>query len=240
MISLAPSRPMAAGARRGDAHGLNVGAGRGRRSDSTSAQRVLRAASSGRESRRQISRSRTAHRARRAASRSPRRLRTRDAEMSERTTGEVDRPDAGWGSPRAARRPSWSTSTTCRTTWAGVRFFDEAADRTVVPGVATGLAVTGVGGDVCSSGDFDARRIGRRPHGHRPSWRRHEGVGADRPSYVRSKADALGIEPSAFEGKRSTSTSRRRHPQGRPVGQRPDDHRPGEPVADTPIRPPWR
>ncbi|MGH9216595.1 MAG: AAA family ATPase, partial [Acidimicrobiales bacterium] len=28
------------------------------------------------------------------------------------------------------------------------RFFDEAADRTVVPGVATGLAVTGVGGDV--------------------------------------------------------------------------------------------
>src|ERR1700728_2705146 len=28
------------------------------------------------------------------------------------------------------------------------RFFFEAADRTAVPGVATGLAVTGVGGDV--------------------------------------------------------------------------------------------
>ena len=41
-----------------------------------------------------------------------------------------------------------STSATSPDRWAGPRFYDEAADRTGVPGVATGLAVTGAGGDV--------------------------------------------------------------------------------------------
>jgi ATP-dependent Lon protease len=83
------------------------------------------------------------------------------------------------------------------------RFFDEAADRTVVPGVATGLAVTGVGGDVLfveatampgESGD------GLTVTGQLGDVMKESAQIA--LSYVRSKADVLGIDPSAFEGRR--------------------------------------
>ena len=46
------------------------------------------------------------------------------------------------------RRPSRSTSAAVRDALGRQRFFQEAAERTAVPGVATGLAVTGTGGDV--------------------------------------------------------------------------------------------
>ena len=62
------------------------------------------------------------------------------------------------------------------------KFFFEAAERTAVPGVATGLAVTGVGGDVLfieATREADGRRAGRADP-HRPARRRDEGVGADR------------------------------------------------------------
>ena len=59
------------------------------------------------------------------------------------------------------------------------QFYREAAERTAVPGVATGLAVTGTGGDVLFVEATAARRATRaRPHG--PARRRDEGVGADR------------------------------------------------------------
>ncbi len=45
-------------------------------------------------------------------------------------------------------RPSRSTSTAVRDALGRQRFWQEAAERTAVPGVATGLAVTGTGGDV--------------------------------------------------------------------------------------------
>ena len=61
------------------------------------------------------------------------------------------------------------------------KFFFEAAERTAVPGVATGLAVTGIGGDVLF---IEATvRTAARPDGldaDRPARRRDEGVGADR------------------------------------------------------------
>ena len=60
------------------------------------------------------------------------------------------------------------------------RHFQEAAERTALPGVATGLSVTGAGGDVLfieTTGDGRQGRL--RPH--RPARRRDEGVGADRP-----------------------------------------------------------
>ena len=58
------------------------------------------------------------------------------------------------------------------------KFHGEAAERTGVPGVATGLAVTGVGGDVLF---VEATDDGRRgPDPHRSARRRDEGVGADR------------------------------------------------------------
>ena len=83
------------------------------------------------------------------------------------------------------------------------RFFDEAADRTVVPGVATGLAVTGVGGDVLF---VEATSMpGESGSGLTVTGQLGDVMKESAQialSYVRSKADALGIEPSALEDKR--------------------------------------
>jgi ATP-dependent Lon protease len=60
------------------------------------------------------------------------------------------------------------------------KFFFEAAERTAVPGVATGLAVTGTGGDVLF---IEASVMDGEPGADpdRPARRRDEGVGLDRP-----------------------------------------------------------
>ncbi|HKA82749.1 MAG TPA: endopeptidase La [Acidimicrobiales bacterium] len=83
------------------------------------------------------------------------------------------------------------------------RFFDEAADRTVVPGVATGLAVTGVGGDVLF---VEASSMPGESGGGLTVTGQLGDVMKESAqialSYVRSKADVLGIDPSAFEGRR--------------------------------------
>jgi ATP-dependent Lon protease len=81
------------------------------------------------------------------------------------------------------------------------KFWFEAAERTSVPGVATGLAVTGVGGDVLF---IEATRM-ESPEGA-------EGLTLTGQlgdvmkesaqialSYVRGHADELGIDPHAFE-----------------------------------------
>jgi ATP-dependent Lon protease len=81
------------------------------------------------------------------------------------------------------------------------RFHDEAADRTVVPGVATGLAVTGVGGDVLfveatsMPGDGGLTVTGQLGDVMKESAQ-------IALSYVRSKAEVLGIDPDAFEDRR--------------------------------------
>jgi ATP-dependent Lon protease len=83
------------------------------------------------------------------------------------------------------------------------RFFDEAADRTVVPGVATGLAVTGVGGDVLF---VEATSMpGESGSGLTVTGQLGDVMKESAQialSYVRSKAAVLGIDPSAFEGRR--------------------------------------
>ena len=83
------------------------------------------------------------------------------------------------------------------------RFFDEAADRTVVPGVATGLAVTGVGGDVLF---VEATSMPGESGGGLTVTGQLGDVMKESAqialSYVRSRADVLGIDPSAFEGRR--------------------------------------
>jgi ATP-dependent Lon protease len=82
------------------------------------------------------------------------------------------------------------------------RFHDEAADRTAVPGVATGLAVTGVGGDVLfveatsMPGDTGSLTV----TGQLGDVMRESAQIA--LSYVRSKADQLGIDRADLEGKR--------------------------------------
>ena len=80
------------------------------------------------------------------------------------------------------------------------RFFQEAAIRTAVAGVATGLAVTGTGGDVlfveatAVPGGKDLELTGQLGDVMKESAK-------IALSYVRGHADELGIEPEAFEDK---------------------------------------
>jgi ATP-dependent Lon protease len=78
------------------------------------------------------------------------------------------------------------------------RFFQESAVRTAVPGVATGLAVTGAGGDVLF---VEATSMQGKPGlaltGQLGDVMKESGQIA--LSYVRGHADELGIEQSAFE-----------------------------------------
>jgi ATP-dependent Lon protease len=77
------------------------------------------------------------------------------------------------------------------------RFFQEAAERTAVPGVATGLAVTGTGGDVLfveatsMAGDGGLTLTGQLGDVMKESAR-------IALSYVKSRAEQLGIDESAF------------------------------------------
>ena len=66
----------------------------------------------------------------------------------ERELGKVLRKTATRIASEQAEAPVASTSSVVRDALGRQRFFREAAERTAVPGVATGLAVTGVGGDV--------------------------------------------------------------------------------------------
>jgi ATP-dependent Lon protease len=81
------------------------------------------------------------------------------------------------------------------------KVFYEIAERTTVPGVATGLAVTGVGGDVLfveatvSDGEGGLQLTGQLGDVMKES-------ASIALSYLRSHAEALGIDPAAFEGKR--------------------------------------
>jgi ATP-dependent Lon protease len=81
------------------------------------------------------------------------------------------------------------------------RFHDEAADRTATPGVATGLAVTGVGGDVLFvEATSMPGESGLTVTGQLGDVMKESAEIA--LSYVRSRADELGIDPDAFEGRR--------------------------------------
>jgi len=87
-------------------------------------------------------------------------------------------------------------------TWLGrPRFFFEAADRTSVPGVATGLAVTGTGGDVL----FVEATVMDGTEGLTLTGQLGDVMKESAEialSFVRSHAAELGIDPGAFAGKR--------------------------------------
>ena len=107
------------------------------------------------------------------------------------------------------------------------KVFQEAAARTAVPGVATGLAVTGVGGDVLfveatkMKGKDGLVLTGQLGDVMKESTR-------IALSYVRGHADELGIDEESFDGHRvPRPRARRRDPQGRPERGRHDDHRAG-------------
>jgi ATP-dependent Lon protease len=81
------------------------------------------------------------------------------------------------------------------------RFFFEAADRTAIPGVATGLAVTGIGGDVLfiEASREDADTDGLTLTGQLGDVMKESAQIA--LSYVRSHAAELGIEPGKLHGR---------------------------------------
>ena len=86
--------------------------------------------------------------------------------------------------------------------WLGrPRFFFEAADRTAVPGVATGLAVTGAGGDVL----YVEASVMDGPEGLTLTGQLGDVMKESAEialSYVRSHTAELGIDPAVFAGKR--------------------------------------
>jgi ATP-dependent Lon protease len=86
--------------------------------------------------------------------------------------------------------------------WLGrPHFFFEAADRTSVPGVVTGLAVTGAGGDVL----FVEASVSDGPEGLTLTGQLGDVMKESAEialSYVRSHAAELGIDPGSFAGRR--------------------------------------
>jgi ATP-dependent Lon protease len=82
------------------------------------------------------------------------------------------------------------------------RFFDEVAERTTRPGVATGLAWTPVGGDVLfvEATMMPGKDEGLILTGMLGDVMRESAQAA--ASYLRSNAASLGIDPAVFEGKR--------------------------------------
>jgi ATP-dependent Lon protease len=86
--------------------------------------------------------------------------------------------------------------------WLGrPRFFFEAADRIGIPGVVTGLAVTGTGGDVL----FVEASVSEGPEGLTLTGQLGDVMKESAEialSYVRSHAAELGIAPDAFKNRR--------------------------------------
>ncbi|MEY2422866.1 MAG: ATP-dependent Lon protease [Acidimicrobiaceae bacterium] len=90
-----------------------------------------------------------------------------------------------------------------RTHLGRARFFAEVADRTAVPGVATGLAVTGAGGDVLfveASSMDGAKDPGLTVTGQLGDVMKESASIA--LSYVRSRSSELGIDPDSLDGRR--------------------------------------
>ena len=115
--------------------------------------------------------------------------------------------------------------------WLGrPRFFFEAADRTAVPGVATGLAVTGTGGDVL----YVEATMMDGPEGLTLTGQLGDVMKESAEialSYVRSHADGTGHRPGGLRRQAvPRPRARRRHPEGRAVRRRHHDHRAGQPA----------
>ena len=105
--------------------------------------------------------------------------------------------------PRPASRPATSQNlividaAAVKKALGRPKFVQEAAARTAVPGVATGVAGTDVGGDLLSI-EGASWRARATASAHRAPGRRHEGVRPLALTYVRTNADLIGVDDGAF------------------------------------------
>jgi ATP-dependent Lon protease len=119
----------------------------------------------------------------------------------ERELGTVLRKTATKVASGAVQPPVEIDLETVRDALGRQKFFQESAIRTAVPGVATGLAVTGAGGDVLF---VEASSMKRSGHGGGLVLTGQLGDVMKESaqialSYVRGHAEQLGIDESAFE-----------------------------------------
>ena len=125
------------------------------------------------------------------------------------------------GQRRAGRG---SSRRTCTRSWAPAQVESEVAMRTSVPGVATGLAWTPVGGDILF---VEATRMPgqRQADPDRPARRRDEGerAGGAEPGQVARPPARHRREP-VREERHPRPRAGRRDPQGRPARRRRDVH----------------
>ena len=118
----------------------------------------------------------------------------------ERELGTVLRKTATEIASEAAAPPVVVDLDRARSALGRQKFFQESAVRTAVPGVSTGLAVTGTGGDVLfieatsMPGTQELLLTGQLGDVMKESAR-------IALSYVRSHAAELGVDPSVFDGK---------------------------------------
>jgi ATP-dependent Lon protease len=116
----------------------------------------------------------------------------------ERELGKILRKTATKVASASVEPPVEVTLDVVRDALGRQKFFQEAAERTAVPGVATGLAVTGVGGDVLfieatsMDGGNDLVLTGQLGDVMKESAR-------IALSYVHSHAEQLGVDPNAFD-----------------------------------------
>ena len=100
-----------------------------------------------------------------------------------------------------ATRRSSSTSRTCASSSVGCASVPEDATRAPIPGLATGLAVTGAGGDVLT---IEVTGMEGEPGLH-VTGQLGEVMSESAQialSFVRAHADELGVTPDKFEHKR--------------------------------------
>jgi ATP-dependent Lon protease len=121
----------------------------------------------------------------------------------ERELGTVLRKTATKIASGNAQAPVTIDVETVRDALGRQRFFQESASRTATPGVATGLAVTGVGGDVLFV-EASAMKTGGSGGGLVLTGQLGDVMKESAQialSYVRGHAEELGIEESEFENK---------------------------------------
>jgi ATP-dependent Lon protease len=117
----------------------------------------------------------------------------------ERELGKVLRKTATWIASGQTEAPVEVDLTVLRDALGRQKFFREAAERTALPGVATGLAVTGTGGDVLFV-EATAMRGGKEGlvlTGQLGDVMKESARIA--LSYVRAHAGELGIDEDAFD-----------------------------------------